>query len=214
MEKNLKKMLKAMFYPLVLVRREYIKHRNVRWAEHHPMLLANYYYKNVMGHDINWSNPIDLNEKINWLKFKTDTSIWTTLADKYLVRNYIEEKGLGHLLPKLYGVWNNADDIDFEKLPNQFVLKTNHGCGTVILVKDKSTIDYASVRKQMNHWLTIRFGLETVEPHYLAIKPLITAEELLVPNGVICLIISYLWLMERLRLYWFVQREKSTWGVN
>ena len=61
---------------------------------HNPKLLAEHLYFEQFGKQINWSNPLDLNEKINWLAFNTDTSIWTTLSDKYLVRDYLISKGL------------------------------------------------------------------------------------------------------------------------
>ena len=148
-----------------------------------PKRFANIFYRGAMGKNIDWKNPMDLNEKINWMKFNYDTSIWSRLADKYLVREYVEERGLSNILVKLYGVWSNANDIDFDKLPNQFVLKTNHGCGTIIVVEDKSKLDISSVRKTLNKWLKVRFGRNTVEPHYLKIQPLIIAEELLINDN-------------------------------
>ncbi|MBP3426271.1 MAG: hypothetical protein J6K81_06110 [Rikenellaceae bacterium] len=148
-----------------------------------PKVMANKMYRGAMGKNIDWENPIDLNEKINWMKFNYDTTEWTRLADKYLVREYVVEKGLADILVDLYGVWENANDIDFDKLPNQFVLKTNHGCGTIIVVEDKSKLDINATRKKLNKWLKVKFGLDTVEPHYLKIKPLIIAEELLINDN-------------------------------
>ena len=148
-----------------------------------PKLLASIYYYNVSNRWINWKHPRDINEIINWLKFYGDTSMWPVLADKYRMRKYVEEKGLKNILVKLYGVWENSNDIDFSKLPNSFVLKTNHGSGTNIIVKDKRVLDETSTRLQLNEWLKLRFGQETVEFHYLKIKPVIIAEELLVENN-------------------------------
>lgn len=144
-----------------------------------PKQLASIYYRNVSNKKLNWKAPRDLNEIINWMKFNSDTTIWTQLADKYRVREYVESCGLEHLLVKLYGVWEKADDIDFSSLPNKFVLKTNHGSGTNLLVRDKSRLNIDEVKKQLNSWLRLKFGQETVEFHYLDIKPLIIAEELL-----------------------------------
>ena len=84
-----------------------------------------------------FNSPRDLNEKVMWLSFYSDTSLWSKLADKIEVRNYVESKGLKELLPRLLGAWDHADEIDFDKLPNSFVLKTNHGCGEVLVIKDK-----------------------------------------------------------------------------
>lgn len=124
-------------------------------------------------------NPKTINEKIMWLTFHTDTSKWTELADKYLVRNYLIQKGLQKLLVNLYGVYKNANEINFDKLPKSFVLKTNNGCGTVLLVKDKGKINQESIRAKFNAWLHIPFGIVSAEPHYENVEPRIIAEELL-----------------------------------
>lgn len=183
MSTDFKKITKVLFYPAVLLRRKYIKSRNKWWAINDPKRLANYYYKNIMGHNINWDNPMDLNEKINWLKFYSDTSKWTELADKYKVRAYVEHKGLKDILIPLYGVWERPEDIDFDSLPNSFVLKTNHACGMVLLVEDKRILNIPETIDTLRSWLGKRMGLDTVEPHYLGIKPLIIAEKLLKPLG-------------------------------
>ncbi|MBR2203660.1 MAG: hypothetical protein IJ914_05665 [Prevotella sp.] len=145
----------------------------------HPQGLASEIFRGVLGYDISWDDPKDLNEKINWMKFNYDTSEWTRLADKYLVRDYVKERIGETVLPQVYGAWERASDIDFEKLPERFVLKTNHGCGMVIPVKDKSILDDEGIRKKLDMWLKERYGYDTVEPHYLKIHPLIYAEELL-----------------------------------
>ena len=150
-------------------------------STHNPRKLADHLYRDTMGkkEGINWEHPVDLNEKINWLKFNTDTTKWSELADKYAVRKYIEEKGFGRYLVPLLGVWNNADQIDFSKLPKSFVLKTNNGAGTVMVVEEKTKINELEVREQLNKWLKKQFGLKQAEPHYLRIKPLIIAEAVL-----------------------------------
>lgn len=187
---KLRTIIKFIFYPLVVLRRRYIQIRNARWAEENPKALANYLYKNAMGHDIRWDAPEDLNEKINWLKFNSDTSKWTICADKYLVREYVENRGLGHILPKLYGVWERSSDIDFSKLPNKFVLKSNHACATVLLVEDKSKLNIPQTCQKMDEWLKIRWGKSTVEPHYLGITPLLIAEEYL-QSADMCRLVDY-----------------------
>ncbi len=151
------------------------------WIRFHffPKGLANEFHKGIVGYDIDWKNPKTLNEKINWLKIFSDTSEWTRLADKYLVRDYVKERIGEKYLVKLYGVWQNADDIDFDSLPNKFVLKTNHGAGTILIVDDKSKLNVPDARRQLNQWLREKYGYKTFEPHYLKIKPLIIAEELL-----------------------------------
>ena len=111
-------------------------------SRHNPQELADRLYIDATGNKngINWESPVDLNEKINWLKFNSDTTKWSELADKYAVRKFIEEKGYKQYLVPLLGVWENANEIDFSKLPDSFVLKTNNGAGTVMVVEDKALI--------------------------------------------------------------------------
>lgn len=141
--------------------------------------LINEMFRGILGYEMDWLNPRDINQKINWMKLNYDTSEWSRLADKYLVRKYVKERIGEEYLPKLYGVWDKASDIDFHSLPGRFVLKTNHGCGTVFPVHDKGTIDKIKLRKQLDEWIRERYGYWTIEPHYLAIKPVIYAEELI-----------------------------------
>lgn len=136
-----------------------------------------YYYKFHRLPD--FQNPKDLNEKINWMKFYGDTSQWADLADKYKVREYIASKGLEDILVKLYGKWNNANDIDWDSLPNEFVLKVNNGCGDVLICRDKNNLDKAKVIGKYNSLVSMKYGDVTGEPHYAEIKPCIIAEELL-----------------------------------
>lgn len=123
-------------------------------------------------------NPTSLVEKINWMQFNADTSLWTLCADKYRMREYIAEKGLEDHLPHLYGHWDNPDGIDFDSLPNEFVLKSNNGCGTVKIVHDKSELDIHATKKMLKDWLK-PYGYVGGQSHYLRIKPCIIAEELL-----------------------------------
>jgi hypothetical protein len=180
MRESSKIILKTIFYPLVIMRRLYFKQQTLYLGIHNPQKLANIKFKKKFGKNIDWEDPKDLNEKINWLKFNSDTTLWTEYADKYKVRKYIKACGLENTLPKLYGGgWKDSSEIDFDILSKSFVLKTNHGCGTVLLVKDKTQLDRANVCKQLNDWLKIKFGITTAEPHYLNIEPCIYAEEYL-----------------------------------
>lgn len=139
-------------------------------------------YKPFFKTDVDWVNPQNLIEKIYWLQFNSDTSLWTKYADKYLVRDYIRECGFDDILPILYGKWDNANYINFDKLPSSFVLKTNNGCGTNIIVRDKSKLNKKSTIKRLNQWLSIPYGYAAAQIHYTRIKPCIIAEEFLVNN--------------------------------
>lgn len=144
-----------------------------------PKTLAAIHFRRSFGRWINWSNPRDINEKIQWLKFHSDTSKWTPLADKYRVREYIKECGLEDMLVRLYGKWNRAEDIDWDSLPRQFVMKTNHGSGDALICRDKDTLDKAYWTAYFGKLLTKQFGRIMGEPHYNKIQPCIIAEELL-----------------------------------
>lgn len=143
-----------------------------------PRYAAELMYRHAFHRPMDLENPKDLIEKINWLQFNSDTSMWTLCADKYRMREYVAECGLSDYLPKLYGHWDNPDDIDFDKMPNEFVLKSNNGCGTVKIVRDKRDLDIKETRMLLKSWLK-PFGYIAGQSHYLRIKPCIIAEELL-----------------------------------
>lgn len=144
-----------------------------------PKLLISLQYFYHFHKPMKWWNPQDLNEKINWLKFNSDTSLWTLCADKYRVREYIHQKGLDETLVKLYGKWDNVEDVEWDELPNSFVLKTNNGSGDILVCKDKSKLDIYSVMSKYDKLLKKSFSDTNGEPHYAAMEPCLIAEEVL-----------------------------------
>jgi len=144
-----------------------------------PKTLAEIQYKRGFQKTINWDNPIDINEKINWLKFNSDTTTWSLLADKYRVREYVRSRGFGNMLVELYGKWDDVEDIDWNSLPDKFIMKTNNGSGDVLICKDKKQLDTKKATKHFKKLLNHSFGFSMAEPHYNRIKPCIIAEELL-----------------------------------
>lgn len=124
-------------------------------------------------------NPKTFDEKINWIKLHGVTNKMVRMTDKYLVRNEVK-KILGEdtdILIPLIGVWDRPEDIDYDSLPDSFVLKTNNACGTNIIVKDKSTFDSKQATNQLLAWLKRPFGYGTLQMQYLMIPPKIIAEE-------------------------------------
>lgn len=166
-------------------------------VKHYPKFCCKLLYRKATGKKLNLNNPQDLNEKIQWLKFHENQDVWARLADKYAVREYVKERGLEHILIKLYGKYDNVEELlsDWDNLPNKFVLKSNNGCGTIKLIKDKSVIDTNILKEEIRYWLSQNdIGLGTVELHYTRIKPCIIAEELLEDTSVSsysCGIIDY-----------------------
>lgn len=159
----------------------YITHFYKRLYEKSPRLAAETYYANIHnGKKPDLDNPKTLEEKNIWLALNTDTSMWSVLSDKYEVRNYVKECGLAHILNELYGKWDHIDDIDFSLLPNEFVIKANNSCETVLIVKNKNELDVNEAKKKINSWFKgLPYGYIGYNGHYLHIKPCIIAEKLL-----------------------------------
>ena len=107
---------------------------------------------------MNWDNPITFCEKIQWMKLYNRHPIQTICADKYLARKFVAEHVGPDILIPLFGVYKNANEIDFTKLPSKFVLKANHGCAWNIICKNKETLDQDVVRKNLNSWLQIDYS--------------------------------------------------------
>lgn len=147
-----------------------------------PIKIAKIRYWYILHKWPNFEHPKDLNEKINYLKFYGDTSKWPILTDKYAVRQYIKKLGLENILVKLYGKWENPEDIAWEKLPNQFVMKCNNGCGDILICNDKQKLNIPQTTIYLKKTLNKGFGVISAEPHYSLIKPCIIAEELLDVN--------------------------------
>ncbi len=137
-----------------------------------------------MGKKLNLKNPETFNEKLQWLKLYNRKPEYTMMADKVEVRKYIAEKlGEEYLIPCL-GVWDNPEDIDFESLPNQFVLKCNHNSGTgMIICKDKSKLDIKKAKKELKKGLKENYYLLNREWPYKNIKPRIIAEKYMVDES-------------------------------
>ena len=135
--------------------------------------------RQTTGKKMNWRSPDGITQKLLWLNRFWLPQIKVDCADKYKSKLYLEKCGLRELIVPLLGVWTTPEEIDFDKLPNQFVLKTNHGCGTNIICTNKDKLDIEATKKQLKSWLEIDFGKPYNERHYSKIKKCIIAEELL-----------------------------------
>ncbi|MBR2802273.1 MAG: hypothetical protein IKE21_06745 [Erysipelotrichaceae bacterium] len=125
------------------------------------------WYQDRTGKILDLEDPRSFNEKIQWLKIYDRDPLKTLLADKYRVRDWVREKiGEQYLIP-LLGVYDKAEDIDFDVLPDAFVLKANHGSGMNLLIRDKNKEDLAQIRKKANNWLRQNFTFRNgYELHY------------------------------------------------
>lgn len=137
-----------------------------------------------MGRFAKLRNPQDLNEKILWMTLHTDTTEWSRLADKHEVREYVKECGLEETLVKQYGLYNSMKEVDFNKLPNAFVLKPTHGSGDVVVVRDKSKANLEEIRGKIQKELDEYICTSAAELHYTRIPHRVVAEELLINDSV------------------------------
>lgn len=139
--------------------------------------LKAFYYKELKK-QLNFERPKFFNEKIQWLKVYDSTPLKTRLSDKYLVRDWVQEKiGEEYLIP-LLGSYDKFDDIDFESLPEQFVIKCNHGSNYNIIVKNKTEFNSTKARLKVESWLKTNFAYHYgLELQYRDIKPKIIIEK-------------------------------------
>lgn len=137
-----------------------------------------------LGYKLELKNPQTYNEKLQWLKLYYRRSIMTKMVDKFEAKKFIEERVGRQYVVKNFGVWNSFNEIDFNNLPNNFVLKTTHDQGGVIICKDKSTFDYKSAQIKLNKHLSKRHFYLTREWPYKNVTPRILAEEYLDSNSI------------------------------
>lgn len=134
-------------------------------------------YKHRIGKKLNLNNPQTFNEKLQWLKLHDHNPEYTTMVDKYEVKKYVSEKiGEQYIIP-LLGVWKHFDDIDFDLLPNQFVLKCTHDSGGIVIIKDKCNFNREMSKKKIENSLKSNFYLRGREWPYKNVQPQIIAEQ-------------------------------------
>lgn len=138
-------------------------------------------YEKRTGQKLNLKNPKTFNEKCNWLKLYDRRPEYTIMVDKYKAREYIAEKiGEQYLVP-LLGVWDSPDEIDFDALPNEFVLKCNHDNG-IIICRDKSKLDIEKTKKELALRLSRDYYKKLREWPYKNVPRKIICEKLMYPK--------------------------------
>jgi hypothetical protein len=121
-------------------------------------------------------NPRTYSEKIQWLKLYGQLEQYASYVDKYDVRKYVADVIGPEFLVPLIGVWSEFDDIPFDEMPEQFVLKATHGQGYNVVCRDKSTLDLTSLRETVKSWTTQNFYRTQREPQYRNLRPRLIAE--------------------------------------
>lgn len=144
-----------------------------------PKTWSRMHYKKLFHKSLDMKNPKTFNEKINWMKWNycPENDLEVLCTDKYAVRKYVTDKGLGDILNPICGVWDSADEIDWNELPDRFALKCNHGCAMNIICEDKNSLDTVSAKAKLDKWMKQDFGRLRAQPHYSRIKPRIICEE-------------------------------------
>lgn len=141
------------------------------------------YYRRIFGRKLNLKEPKTFNEKIQWLKLYDRNPTYSKMVDKYEAKNYVENKiGKEYIIPTL-GVWEEFDKINFSELPNQFVLKTTHDSGGVVIVKDKDKMNLVKTKKIIEDSLNNNYYLQGREWPYKNVKHRIIAEKYMVDES-------------------------------
>lgn len=137
------------------------------------------YYRVHVKRKLHLDKPETLNEKLNWLKFNDRNPFYAIVVDKYANREYVKRLiGEEYLVP-LLGVWDHFDDIDLDKLPNEFVLKCNHDSGGLVICTNKNKLDFKAAKKKIEDSLKCQFYYVGREWQYKNVKPRIICEALL-----------------------------------
>ena len=139
-------------------------------------------YKHIMKQKLNLDNPQTFNEKLQWLKLHNRKDIYTTMVDKYEAKKYVANIiGEEYIIPTL-GVYEKFDDINFEELPNKFVIKCTHDSGGIVICEDKNNFDYKEAKKKINKGLKSNFYYFSREWPYKNVKPRIIVEKYMEDN--------------------------------
>ena len=170
--------------PLVLLvwneRRRIIGNKQIKKTSDEEFILKE--YRSRTGHELNLANPTRFTEKLQWLKlFYRDDNIKVT-TDKYTVREYLKNKGYEHILNDLIGAYDTPDDIDFNSLPDKFVLKLSHGSGWNIICKDKSRLNLPIYKLIIKSWMKQNLYIYGREWNYKDLEPKIIIEKYLDNN--------------------------------
>ena len=148
-----------------------------RYIPDKPYIMIKWLYR--MRYWFNLNNPKTFNEKLQWLKVYYRRPDFTTMVDKYAVKEYVAKIVGGDKIIPTIGVWKSFDEIDFDALPNQFVLKCTHDSGGIVICRDKKQLNYEKAKKRINASLATNYYYHTREFPYKDVKPRIIAEELL-----------------------------------
>ena len=156
-------------------KKKLISAENLKFLPDVPFLKLK--YKVAMKKRLNLKNPTTYNEKLQWIKLHDRKPIYTDMVDKYEAKKYVAERIGEEYIIKTLGVWDRFDEIDFDKLPERFVLKCTHDSGGLVIVKNKDILDKAAAKEKIEKCLKRNFYYAGREWPYKNVKPRILAEE-------------------------------------
>lgn len=172
----MKKVIKYLKNPKLII--IYLMNKNFFFFLSDKLFLK-WKFKILMGYKLDLNNPQTFNEKLQWLKLYDRKPTYTKMVDKYEAKEYVKNIiGEEHII-KTLGIYNSFEEIDFEKLPNQFVIKPTHTSGDVYICTDKSNINYKELENKIKKWLKRKYFYIHREWPYKNVKPRIIIEEYL-----------------------------------
>lgn len=174
---NFKRSLKLLFPHFYIWNSTKIFRRHARMSEIEVKNEISKLYYFYLHRELDWSNLQRYTEKMQWKKLYGVESFEKVLSDKYAVRQWVSEKvGDNYLIPMI-GVWDKFEDIDFDSMPERFVLKATHSSANLIIVKDKTKFDKKMAALKFKLWLSVDYAYASFEMNYKDIPRRIIAEE-------------------------------------
>jgi len=155
----------------------YLRYKVIRFCMRlFPITLVRIKYYIRLKRFFSLKHPLTFNEKNQWVKFNYNTPLMEKCADKLAFRDYLKDKNLSQHCVPILGVYDSYDAIDFDRCPDQFVLKSNHGSGFNTIIKQKSLINHALLRAKYRYILSIKYSDLNHEMVYQNIKPKLLIE--------------------------------------
>ena len=148
-------------------------------------------YRALIGKKLDLKDPRSFNEKLNWLKLHDRNPLYNILVDKLAVKQWVADKIGAQYVSETYDSWDRVENISLENLPDQFVLKTNHDSGGVVICRDKSTFDFDASKRVLRKHLNSNYFWWTREWPYKDVVPLVMAEEYLEDEGLDTGLVDY-----------------------
>lgn len=177
---------KLNFKDKIFVTRKQLNYKNRdKYSDEEIRQISEEIFEEKLGYKPNLENPKSMNEKIFWMKLNYHNPMVTRCCDKFRVKDYVTEKlGDGFVVPTINS-WKSADEIDFDALPERFVLKVNWSSGYNVIVKDKHSLDIERIKKKIDYWLQPQQNsyYQTFNWGYKYMEPVVYAEEYIEQMG-------------------------------